>query len=448
MRVIKWLGLGLATLFVLVVLTYGVLLVINRADEPPSAIALAFAELIDEVAAPYQPENAVPYFAGLRAGRGVDPRAVGEAWLDWSRLSYEEQLAQDAPGGGVSLRLLIPSERPALDDLMGTCGEPQPACLSLLDDQSAALSAELAELDWLMARYDRLLRHSAWQEPATESYLSIPAYGEALTLNQLFGLHVWRLAHAGEVERALDELDREALFWRMALVETRLLVGKMLIAEMLKRNMLWTNAVLRKADYAGHVPMVWQQELTPEERSMQRSFAGELHLAASEMTQRTSEDLDLFDALLRSLENSLFQPQATANLFAARYHDVHQALSVPYPQLEAELNRLREREQEMGEAGIFRLYNPVGHIFGQMTSGSHAHYGLRIADLEGLRRLMLLADALRDGDVAAPTVPSRLAGAEFRNPYTGDPFSWDADSKALIFNGLAPGENGLYTVPY
>ena len=61
------------------------------------------------------------------------------------------------------------------------------------------------------------------------------------------------------------------------------------------------------------------------------------------------------------------------------------------------------------------------------------------ADLEGIRRAVLLVSELRAAAVSPTDVPTALAAAELTNPYTGEPLTWVADTQEVVFIGQARG---------
>ncbi len=84
-----------------------------------------------------------------------------------------------------------------------------------------------------------------------------------------------------------------------------------------------------------------------------------------------------------------------------------------------------------------RMTNSQGWFIVQFIPSANASYGDRLRDLDGLIRLVnLKREILRQG-VADDRIPEWLAaqGAEWRDPYTGEPMRWDADARRLYFEG-------------
>lgn len=456
LRSAKWGGLALALVLGCAVLAYAGLLIVNRADEPSSAIATSFAGVLDRSSSDLRADdNALVYAAGLDAPRGADPRALGLRWLEWTRLPLSERSLENEPVGE-SLDGLPGIGESGLKQWTQICRTADERCLDRLKDETRELADGLAEAKWLLRRYGQLLQYTDWREPAPD-FLYVFPYGAVSTLNELYGLSAWRLARGGEVQHALVRLGEEARFWRTVLESTNTVTGKAITAMLLQRNLYWTNAVLRavqtqKTQRSAQVPTAWKKPLKPSERSMRRAFAGELHVSRKIFAPDfpVNEDIPLLEYLSWQAQRPLLQPQATINRMAARYDRLDRALSVPYAALDAELEALREKfEREATESVWFRLYNPVGYSLFRVGAGvDQTYFALRVADLEGARRAVLLAAKLRADGVAARDVAPRLTAATIRNPYTEEAFGWNSEAEAITFQGLSVGGDGNAALPY
>lgn len=452
-RITKWIGISVAALFGLAVVAYIGLLFINRSDEAPSATALEFEVITAGFPKVDVSGNAFPYFVGINAPQGEDPLMQGHAWLEWSRLSLKEQWEKDQPNGKFLSTQLSGDETAYLKNLLDNCRTPSNDCLSKLNAPSDELQNELNSAQWILKRYERLFRYTTWHEPLADSYLAIPTYIDARTLNALYGLHAWQLIRKGKHQQALNALDREAGFWRMVLVNSKTLIGKMVARTVLHSNLHWTNAVLLSASSESilNVPETWQHPLSLQERDLKDTFANELQLAKVVLTQRdvSDDEISVVDRAWNKLEAPLFQPQATFNLLASRYDRISKALTVEDKKLPASVASFRQHTNETSKGGLFRLYNPIGYtVFRINASMPLVDYGLRIADLEGLRRMLLLAAKLRNEGVAAEAVSTRLNIASIRNPFTDEAFGWDDEKNAITFKGLAEDPEGSYQLPY
>lgn len=452
-RIAKWIGISVAALFGLAVVAYISLLYINRADEPPSATAMEFEAIIADFVGVNAPDNAFPYFVGINTPQGEDPLIQGHTWLEWSRLPLKEQWEKDEPNGEFLSTQLSCDETAYLKNLMDNCRTLSKDCLSKLNASSDGLQNELNSAQWILKRYERLFRYTKWHEPPADSYFAIPTYIDARTLNTLYGLHAWQLVQNGKHQQALNALDREAHFWRMVLINSKTLIGKMVARAVLYSNLHWTNAVLRSASSEPtlNVPEVWQRPLSLQERNFRETFANEWLLSKVIFTQQNimDDEISVAERIWNKLEAPLLQPQATLNLLASNYERTSQALAVQDKQLPDSIKTLHLHNNEIGKNGLFRLYNPIGYtLFRINASMPLVDYGLRIADLEGLRRILLLAEKLRSEGVEVRDVPNRLNNASIRNPFTDEAFGWDDEKNAITFRGLAEAPEGSYQLQY
>ena len=80
--------------------------------------------------------------------------------------------------------------------------------------------------------------------------------------------------------------------------------------------------------------------------------------------------------------------------------------------------------------------------------GDFVGYGRRVADIEGIRRAALATVELRAALVPSSRVVDALSESAMRNPYNNEPFSWNAETAVVVFDGLALGEQGKYQFLY
>ena len=437
LKALKWLGIGVAGLIGLVILAYGVLVVINWSDEPPSEAALYFEApdySLDEL---LDPANAVPYAIGLKLPREEDPRGAGAEWLEWTQLPLNKQRETEEPLPASALT----DPWDVLWPFIRACGEDiNSQCRAFIETEREDLRSLLDENRWLLQRYDRLFDYTVWKEPVLQNEvaaltIAVPDNG----LVMLHKLHVLELARAGQFQAALELLEREARFFRFALEKTNTFIGRTMFASWLRRNLYWTNEILRLAGTENNlaVPAVWEQPLTPSERSIRRVVASDLVMTHSLIEEMRQDDEAGFK--WRFLE-PLFQAQGMVNLQAEAYLKIEDALTGNLTELPAAIKAFYEWQQEQPP---LRMYNPVGHYY------QHAYqsvtfilgYSLSVTDLESTRRALILEHQLRAEDVADENIPAWLANADIRNPYTDEPFCWDTEAGAITYEPLSPDED-------
>ena len=137
------------------------------------------------------------------------------------------------------------------------------------------------------------------------------------------------------------------------------------------------------------------------------------------------------------------------NRYAAFITGVSDTLDVPYPAHPAAALRARAlAETTSAQAFDHPLYNWPGNALLKAGPPDFVRYAVVVADLEGMRRLALLAVELRAAQVLPAEMPRRLQEAVLRDPYDGKPFRWDASAGALVFVGRQDLPRGRYAVLY
>ena len=435
-RVLKWLGVGVAGLFGLAVLGYGVLLVINWSDEPLSETAQTYLAHLEELREPPLEGNGFFYLAGISAAEGEDPWDLAREWRDWSHLPWPDRLDVEEPQGPV---LEMDFEWLAgVYEYSDGCRTPDAECINLLETEYEAVRQGLAAAELLLDRYDFLMGLSLWQEDIvddpTRSYVMV--FGAAISLGRLNGMRAWVLAREGETDTALALLEREASFWRDVLAEKSPDEGKWLVPIVLRNNALWTNRILSISPNAqgAEIPTAWRRPLTQAERDLRAAHA----MRVSTFLNWDSFNLgyaSLWDRLKSVAAEPLFQPAATANRLAEYYAKVDAAMRLTYPEIRQALDEIAAENRE--QFRLFRAYNPTGNtLYGISTYSYVRSIWFGVNDLEGARRALLLTHELRTEGVAPEDVAAYLEDASLRDPYTGEAFTWDAEAGAISYQGM------------
>lgn len=453
-RIARGMAWTIGVLLVLAVLGYAALWMVNRHDQPPSPVALRLQHLLDARPAVAEADNGYVDALGLAAPRDQDPRALGrqrKAFLDALVIAAPTVVGFALPGRDIDYRAL---RTPQTVRLARACTHDGQACLDALARDPAALDDWLAADAWLLARYRAMLQRGAWREtPPIDIRAPLPAYAPLLDAQQLLLLDALRRARAGDVDGVRALLQDDLRYWRMVLASSDLLITKVIATAAIERHFMLGNLALRAlppAVAATAIPPAWRTPLSAPERSLLHALAGEWRLVGGALASvgQASPAVDqqpLLERIDSRLSAPLLKRQATLNLVASRFVATDARALRPY----AELPRLLAASDPGSRPPLRALlhpYNPVGHVLAA-TSGddSHLRYAVRVADLEGLRRVTLLATELRAGDPASRA--ARLQASPWKDPYTGTGFGWDAATQALVVEGLAPGEHQRKRVP-
>lgn len=447
-------GFVLGTL-VLMAAIYAVVLLINRHDEPPSADARRLEQLSESRPAVAASDNAYVYLLGMTAIDGQDPTPLGlqrQAYIE--NYPVSARLAEVGPWPGQD-RERLPST--AGQAIVRACRQDGAACLDMLQKDPAAVEAWLSSATVELEHYRALIGRSAWRESIPRSITApLPNWAPALDGQRLWLLAAWQRAHAGETEAVLDALQKDLVFWRKLLRESDLLLTKMFAAVAIRHHFAIGNLVLRELHRTGgsaDVPASWREPISLEERSLLRAVAGEWRFAGGAIAlmleqQRAATQTMSFDSAMEWLNKPLFQPQASLNLHAANLVRLAESGQAPYPQLR---QSVEAATQPTPVAWYRSLYNPIGQVLSGAAGPGYADYALRIGDLEGLRRLALLAAELRARPLASSTPTQTahdIAHASLRDPFSEQAFAWNASAESLEWqsHGRNPGV-GLYRMP-
>ena len=113
------------------------------------------------------------------------------------------------------------------------------------------------------------------------------------------------------------------------------------------------------------------------------------------------------------------------------------AYTQPYPSLPD----AAEKQRALADERMTFKVQPFNPIASRLTSGyaQSEDYELRVADIEGVRRALIVADSMRAAGVQASDVGAAIARHEITDPYTGDPLGWDPASLAVVPRRLAKG---------
>ena len=456
LRILKWLGIGVAGLFGLVVLAYGVLVVINWSDEPPSETYLAFKAELDEVGPVDHPDNGFVYFAGFDAPEGEDPVDLGREWIEWSQLPFDQVTKVEEPSGKAFSDLY---DHAPIGELRSACGQFDSECLDFLHGDPDALRSAIAKSDWVVERYQELLGHSVWHELPPKTWLPMYGHRDWMFAGLLYRHQAWQLAREGAYQEALEMLDQEARLLRMMLEATTIDISARLVTHQLQGNLQWTNTVLRGADHSRRaaVPSTWLLPVSESERSRKRTYYMLifLYLLAPLDSDNPGhefwvERFSPLEQLWWRLKSPLVLPQAMLNLQAEVFQRTDNAITQDYPDIPEALEATEAYvESLITDRFLFGLRNPLW-----LVSEDHrfSYVGFlpspEVPDLEGARRVLILAQQLRAEGVAPEEVPARLQTADIRNPYTDEPFGWDAEAGEITFNGLAGGDRGEFSLKY
>jgi len=391
---LKMVASFLALLFLLIAFVF----FINREDKPPSESVIKLQRIAAASTPVKDRDNAFVYVMGFSASDNADVMAEGAARVEQMRKSME------TPG-------------------------------------STEFQRDPAQL---IERYERLLEFKQWHEVRQGDPRALTA-----ALSQVFEAQRQMYLKALSLEANEDAadckrmLEKDYRFWRMVLAESASANVKMIAARSIELHFEMGNLVVRRFPPAltmVAIPEGWREPFSSRERSLAKMMANEW----------TSYDLRPDDERSRNLVSMLFgsflyQPQATSNANADRMLRVVGLYDRDYAAIpQAAATFLATYGTEKKAAADIGVYNPVGRILLNMEGmDAYTTYGFRVANLEGMRRVALLASQLRSSGAKGNDVAEGVRASDLRDPYDGKEFAWDPEHSFLLFSRTLEGKPGF-----
>jgi hypothetical protein len=424
-KVLRLVGSVVGMLLAVVVGLYLIILAVNWRDRPVGPAAARLEQMVRNEPVIAEADNAYTYLIGLGA------------------VTEHRPSNRDKPRGRYR----------ALSD---NCGEFNLACYQALDGNEELVSAWLKEEEWLLEHYLVLLDRRGWQAASPMVLAdSLSAVSAGFDGQRMLMQQAWTRAAAGDAAGVRQLLEKDIRFWRMVVASSGDLVIKEIAGWAIHGHFKWANIVLRKLPAERQlqaVPEQWRMPVTLEERSLLRAVAGEQgrvahvfdYFAAS--PDRTS---DRFHWLMAKLVLPTVQRQDYMNRYSALVTAVSDTLNVSHAAFPAALRQAKGMvHKARADAFDGWAYNLMGNLVMRRTPPDITAFGIRAADLEGTRRTALLTVQLRAEGVDTDQVAARLASAALRDPYSNQPFGWDAKARSVVFTGLEPGARGRHSFLY
>lgn len=355
---------------------------VNRDDKAPSDSAIRLQQIAADGMPVADRDNAYVYIMGFSASNNANVMSEGLARVESLRKQME-----------------ISSEQPVLDN------------------------AQLIE------RYERLLEFKKWREIVPGE---VPS-NQILAAQRL--LYAKLLSFDGKIDAGDCKriLEKDYRFWRMVLAESSSANAKMIAARSIELHFELGNLVVRSYPPALTmmvIPDGWREPVSDRERSLARIMANEWISS------------DTYADRAKRFGSFLYQPQATTNASADRMLRVAELFDRDYAEIpQAAHTFLASYGAEKKAAADIGVYNPVGRILLNLDGmDAYTTYGFRVVNLEGMRRLALLASQLRSSGVKGNEVAEGVRTSDLRDPYDGNEFAWDQVHSSLMFHRTLEGK--------
>ncbi|PTU76364.1 hypothetical protein [Pseudomonas mangrovi] len=446
LRLLKW---TFALLLGLPLLAYVALLLINWDDQPPSAEALEMQRILAERPVPADDDNAYVYLLGILAADGVSPMELGRRQLDWAH-EVVKRSWKDADPWPPEPEL--PTQQPpretripSAQKLIGSCPSSE-ACLPDLAGDSLLLHDWLDSEQLLLQRYLALLQRTSNHVPLDllDIRMTMPDYSGAFDGQRLLMAQSWLLMHAGDSIAAVALLNQDLTFWRMMQRESDTILQRMIAAAAIRQHFNWGRAVLvQHPEGPLATPASWSNPFTTEDRSLERALAAEWLFSKSMVAMMKADHripweddaIALFYRVPGLITTPLIRPQTSANDYAAHLRGVIDTSITPLRDLREASEKLRlgvRSKQESIDASAL-LRDPIGWWFFRHNGFEHfLGYAARSNDIESIRRASLLLVSAVAEKIPDEGMAEYVAGHELIDPYSEEPFGWDAEKGVLL----------------
>ena len=372
---------------------------------------------------------------GFGAPDGEDVRTTGAQRIDWMKrvlgdTDPQERDPGDFPGDPKAHR------SPVLVRITDACiRRPGLACAEAmkLNVDGAALST----LESRMApRYQALLdRAGSFALVEYDPSQPLPSYSLVLEAQRLLLLRLQEAARHGDVPRVRETLQRDLAFWRRMMATSEILVDRMIAVAGIRQNFAFGNFALRELPpelQLAAIPPSWRKPFGKDELSMRRVMAAEYHFVLR-LSRMPGYDPAMFDTYEDEFSRLIAKvpgvrsTQRELNRVAAAYWQVANDFGVPVDQYLQAYQRFQQAVDNE---------NAIGQV---------SQYALRSGSTEGMRRAVLATTELRARSVPASGMAEALEASEWRDPYDGKAFTWNARERSVLFE--AP-EKSRYTLLY
>ena len=349
----------------------------------------------------------------------------------------------------------------AVSELTKTCRESEVDCSPALEANRETVDQWLDDEGWLLERYRSLISMTEYAEARPFQILApLPSFSALREGQRVLMADAWKSASNADPAAVATALDRDLSYWRMVLRDSDVLITKMIATDAIIQHFKLGNIALRRLPQevaADGIPSLWRRQITDDERSMKRSFAGEwvfFDESAKSMAGTNPfgdwtglTDPTTWDRIAWVVLKPFWQPQDLTNQHARLMFDLGNAFDVPYDEIPNAVYVAKELQDSVRRP-FGQLYNFTGNLLMSRGFWTFSDYAVRVSDLEGIRRAALLAAQLRANGVTKDDVVQRMLTSEIVDPYTNEPFTWLDGIGAVTFYGLESRDRAEHKLVY
>ena len=378
---------------------------------------------------------------GLFAAPADDPHEVGRKRVQ----AYELALAATPEAGHLEYEDYPSSLRlRAGEEFQFLCQVEKWACVSRILEQAGTVVAVTEQHRVLLDRYRSLYDFPAFHSTATPGIDEpVVPYHLLDSLNRLLGVRLSLEFHFGSRLKAVEDLIRDMQFLRRLLADSDQLRMKLLVLEMLVRDLHLLaqlfDSHLYLHEYLPNLDDILV-DLSAAESTVSACVRREFEVLVNLMlTLESTSPLNLDARLPAWVMKLLFKPNATVNRLLENYQLIDELTALPPSELARKLSQLPEQSRFAAVKTTKSLLNPIGTVLREVAAPDFIQYLPLFSDATGLLRLVRLKRLLRARDVSAHEVEKVLArhSATAGSPYEPLPMGWNQRNQVIFFQGLS-----------
>jgi hypothetical protein len=424
-KALKWIGISL---LLVVALPLVAVIAVNAFDEQLDSKMASYGE--PRAPGVSDAENGYYAMLALGADDGADGMAYANAWVAEARTAAKENRMEKRA-------------KPKRAERAVLCDSAQASCLTVVREKTDEARTQLDAYNEDLQRHEKLIAFKRYEEVLDfpqRVVTGFPSFGPVGGAHKAYLLRAALAAEAGNVDAAVDAVERDLAFQRVMLEGSRTLIGKMLAAAAYTRDLALVADLLRGrgAEMAPHASRLRDMLKPINAAALRLSPALETEFALGKNLLRNPVAYQGDDGGPASFGEQLavrlfYKPKATTNLAYRQMLVAASATDAPAHRVVA---AFRTPAQAMGELGLWDyIDNPVGNIMLRISAPNFGEYVLRLHDLDAYNRLLGLWIEIIAAGVSVEGAADFIAQSapRFHDPYTQKPMRWDAQKKRVYF---------------
>jgi hypothetical protein len=329
-------------------------------------------------------------------------------------------------------RLSFRGELPSFHDAQGKGMMPYAGAHTDAIAESLRVNRELVR------RYEALRDCPRYTEPLDWGLSApLPSFLSVRNVQKLILLRLAVEAGQGDMVSALEQVRKDAEFWRLISRRASTILSKMISIAMVSADLRFAAELGASRTLTERERDILHDILRPfdhGEASLTAAFHGEARYFLKGM------DLTLWNKKNRSfLETIFFKPNATRNRMYSYWRSLIRLSELPPRTLAQEMKKYEKGETFSARIGLPFLYNPAGEILAVIGQSNFPAYMEKGHNLEGLRRLAVLKYLSRQQGIHPEGMRRFLEAhaADLGNPFTGRAMTWNPKAGSISFQDVS-----------